>query len=153
MIAKSEKVERRFNFEPEVIEQLDALTAEPGTTKSEIVNNALISYLKQRGADQFEVRFTPRLDRMDDRLNRIERDLLIVLESLALFIRYELAITPPLPASQLAASQAAGNERFQTFIDQVSRRVAQGKVFGNDVVERAQRERDIAAGEAAKAPS
>ncbi|HEY5237688.1 MAG TPA: hypothetical protein VIJ62_04845, partial [Rhizomicrobium sp.] len=66
----------------------------------------------------------------------------ITLESIALFVRYQLSITPPLPASQLAASQAAGNDRFQTFIDQVSRRVAKGKTFGTDVVERAQRERD-----------
>jgi hypothetical protein len=138
---KIDKIRHCLYFEPKVSEQLEALTAEPGTTKSEIVNTAVISYLKQRGADQLEVRFKPRLDRMDDRLGRIERDVLIALESLALFIRYELAVTPPLPAAQMAASQAAANDRFETFIDQVCRRVARGKAFGLDIAERAQRER------------
>lgn len=149
MKTKPAKIRHCLYFEPKVSEQLGALTAEPGTTKSEIVNTALISYLKRRGADHIEQNFKPRLDRMDDRLNRIERDLQITLESIALFVRYQLSITPPLPASQLAASQATGNDRFQTFIDQVSRRVAKGKTFGADVVERATRERDGATAKAA----
>jgi hypothetical protein len=149
---KKDKIRHCLYFEPKVSADLEALTAEPGTTKSDIVNAALISYLRQRGANQIERNFKPRLDRLDDRLGRIERDMQISLESLALFIRYELSVTPPLPSSQLAASQAAGNDRFQTFIDQVSRRLAKGKTFGIDVTERAQRAREGAA-ENVKAPA
>jgi hypothetical protein len=130
---KPDKIRHCLYFEPKVSEQLEALTAEPGTTKSEIVNSALANYLKERGAGALESKFKSRLDRMDDRLGRIERNVLIGLESLALFIRYELSVTPPLPASQLAASQAAGNDRFQTFADQVSRRLAKGKAFADDI--------------------
>ncbi len=88
---------------------------------------------------------------MDDRLARMERDLQITLESIGLFVRYQLSVTPPLPASQLAASQATGNDRFQTFIDQVSRRIAKGKTFGADVIECAQQTRDGATAKAAAA--
>ncbi|HEY5238825.1 MAG TPA: CopG family transcriptional regulator [Rhizomicrobium sp.] len=130
---KPDKIRHCLYFESKVSEQLEALTAEPGTTKSEIVNSALANYLKERGAGALESKFKSRLDRMDDRLGRIERNVLIGLESLALFIRYELSVTPPLPASQLAASQAAGNDRFQTFADQVSRRLAKGKAFADDI--------------------
>ena len=47
-MTKSLKVRHCFYFEPKVSEQLEALTAEPGTSVSDLVNGAVIAYLKQR---------------------------------------------------------------------------------------------------------
>jgi hypothetical protein len=136
------KVRHCLYFDEKVSKELESLTAKPGTTKSDIVNGALASFLKHRSADQIDQKFRPRLDRISDQLNRIERDQQIVLESLALFIRYHLTIGAPLPAGQLSSLQAVGNERFQGFIEQVSRRLAKGVTFGAEIVERAKDERD-----------
>ena len=133
-------------FDPKVSEQLEALTAEPGTTKSDIVNAAVATFLKQRGASHIETQFKPRLDRMAQQIGAVERDLQILLESLGLYIRYQLTIAAPVSPSQLASLQAAGNDRFQNFIDQVSRRIAKGTTFGADIIERAKDERSDKAG-------
>ncbi|MBN8906368.1 MAG: hypothetical protein J0H99_07030 [Rhodospirillales bacterium] len=66
---------------------------------------------------------------------RIERDVGIVLESLALFVRYELTVTAPLPEDD-QVSRTIGQERFQAFLDQVCRRIAGGKDFRAEVLAR-----------------
>ena len=43
-----------------------------------------------------------------------------MLESLALFVRYQLTVTAPLPEADQAA-RAVGRDRFQAFVDQVGR--------------------------------
>lgn len=136
------KVRHCLYFDEKVSAELEALTAKPGTSKSDIVNAALQAFIQNRGADQLDARLRPRLDRLSDHLGRIERDQQIVLETLALFIRFQLTISVPLPANQLSAMQAAGNERYQSFIDQVSRKLAKGTAFSSEIIERAENQRD-----------
>ena len=45
-------------------------------------------------------------------MNRLERDLGIATETLALFVRYFLTVTPPLPNTDQDAARALGRERF-----------------------------------------
>jgi hypothetical protein len=106
-MTKSLKVRHCFYFEPKVSEQLEALTAEPGTSMSDLVNGAVIAYLKQRGASQIETQFKPRLDFLSSRIERIERDLQIVMESIALFIHYQLIVTASIAASSTACRRAS----------------------------------------------
>lgn len=58
---------------------------------------------------------------------RLERDLWIAAETLALFIRFWLTVTPPLPESAQAAAQATGRERFESFLETLGRRLAKGQ--------------------------
>jgi hypothetical protein len=51
------------------------------------------------------------------------RDIDVVLESLALFIRYQLTATAPLPEAD-AAGRAVGRDRFEAFVAQVGRQMA-----------------------------
>lgn len=67
-----------------------------------------------------------RLDRMTLALGRIERDAHILLETLALFVRYELAVSPPL-AENDHAGRAMARERFEAFVGQVGRQIAAGR--------------------------
>lgn len=106
--------------------ELDRLGNKPGTSKSAIVADALRAYLGRRAAGEIDDLFKVRLDRMSRQLGRIERDQKILLESLALFVRYQLTVTAPLPESDKAA-QAVGRERFARFVDQVGRQVASGR--------------------------
>lgn len=118
-------------------EQLEALASRPGGSKSAIVADALRAWLVRRAANEIDDLLRVRLDRISAQLHRIERDQRIVLESLGLFIRYQLTVTPPLPESEQAAARAVGQDRFQAFIDQVGRRIAGGRSLAEDVRSRA----------------
>ena len=53
----------------------------------------------------------------------LERDAVIIAETLALFVRYFLTITPPLPAARTGAGPCrSGRERFEVFVAQVGKR-------------------------------
>jgi len=91
-----------------------------------------------------------RLDRFSGIINRIERNQDVLLETLALYVRWQLTITPPLPESEQAAARAAGEARFQSFIDQLSRRMAAGRGLGQELVQRLDDEGDLAPAEAAQ---
>ncbi|MBO9712461.1 CopG family transcriptional regulator [Sphingomonas sp.] len=107
-------------------ERLEALAAKPGATRSSLLAQALESWLDRRGTSELDERFGVRLDRISASLARIERGQEILLESLALFIRYELAIHAPL-AENDHAGRALARERFEAFVNQVGRQLAAGK--------------------------
>src|SRR5690606_5029412 len=109
-------------LDDELTERLGALAAKPGSSKHAIGSVAPRSFLARRGANELDDRLRVRLDRVSRQLNRIERDQQILLESLALFVRYYLTVTAPLPEADQEAARALGQERFQAFIDQVGRR-------------------------------
>lgn len=134
------KPRHHLYLDDELTEQLEALAAKPGSSKSAIVADALRAYLARRAARELDDLLKVRLNRIGSQLNRIERDQEIVLESLALFIRYQLTVTAPLPEADQAAARALGQERFQAFIDQVGRRIADGRTLTHDVLARASSE-------------
>ena len=98
----------------------------PGATKSSILVDALTAWLGRQAASELEDRFAVRLDRMSMALGRIERDGHILLESLALFVRYELMVQAPLPEGDEAA-RAVGHDRFEAFVARVGDALAMGK--------------------------
>jgi predicted transcriptional regulator len=121
-------------LEPKISERLTALAEKPGTTISNVIGDALRAYFERQGGDALEDRFKARLDTITAQLNRIERDQRIDLESLALWIRYQLTLSNPVPPGQWAALQAIGVERFQKFIEEVGRRIAGGKHIGVEII-------------------
>lgn len=124
-------------LEPKLGARLEKLASKPGATMTNIVSDALRDFFDRQANDALDERIRERLDRSNSQLNRMERDQRVILESLALFIRYQLTISNPVPDSQLAAMQALGNDRFQTFIDEVGRRIAKGKGIGAEVADKA----------------
>ena len=119
------KPRHHLYLDDELTAQLEALAAKPGSSKSAIVADALRQYLVRRGARDIDEALKIRLDRQSRQMERLERDGQVLLESLALFIRYQLTVTAPLPEPDKAA-RAVGQERFQKFIDQVGRQIAGG---------------------------
>ncbi|MFT9166336.1 MULTISPECIES: hypothetical protein [Acetobacteraceae] len=73
------------------------------------------------------------LDRLTRQMQRQERDLMIALETHALFIRFWLGQMPPLPAEAQDAANALGQERFTRFLDTLGRRLSQGRSFRDDI--------------------
>ena len=122
---KRTKVRHQLFLDTDVSEKLAGLAAKPGASKSAILADAVVAWLNRRGAHELDDRFGARLNRISAQLNRIERDGQVLLESLALFVRYQLTVSAPLPEADQAA-RAVGRDRFQAFVDQVGRQIAGG---------------------------
>ena len=122
---KRAKARHQLFLAADLSEKLEALAAKPGTSKSAILADAVAAWLNRRGSHELDDRFGLRLNRLSAQLNRIERDQQVLLESLALFVRYQLTVTAPLPEADQAA-RAVGRDRFQAFVDQVGRQLAAG---------------------------
>ena len=121
-----EKVRHQLFLPRSLSDRLEALAARPGATKSAILVDALTAWLNRRGASELEDRFSIRLDRLTRAIGRVDRDTYVILETLALFIRFELAIQTPL-AENDQAGRALGAKRFEAFVNQVGRQVATGR--------------------------
>jgi hypothetical protein len=91
-----------------VAERLALAASRPGTNRSAIVNAALDRFLNPQRDPSGDAALVRRLDRMSGQLNRIDRDLSVAVETIALFVRYYLTITPPLPSGDQAAARALG---------------------------------------------
>ncbi|MEO1168760.1 MAG: CopG family transcriptional regulator [Pseudomonadota bacterium] len=121
-----DKVRHQLFLPAELSERLEKLAAKPGASKSSILADALTAWLGRQAASELESKFAHRLDRMTLALGRIERDGHVLLESLALFIRYELAVTPPL-AENDSAGRAQARARFDAFVARVGEAMASGE--------------------------
>ena len=122
----ADKIRHQLFLPQPLSDRLEALAARPGASKSAILADALTAWLESRGTSELEDRFGLRLDRITTALGRIERDGHILLETLALFVRYELAIHAPL-AENDHAGRAIARERFEAFVAQVGRQMAAGR--------------------------
>jgi predicted transcriptional regulator len=124
------KPRHHLYLDEDLTAQLERLGSKPGTSKSAIVSDALRDYLNRRARHEVDDLLKVRLDRVSTQLGRIERDSLVLLETLSLFVRYQLTVTAPLPEADKAA-QAVGRERFRRFVDQVGRQLAAGRSIGS----------------------
>src|SRR3546814_2078791 len=91
-----DKVRHQLFLPKPLSDRLEALAAKPGATKSAILTDAVTAWLNRRGASELEDRFAIRLDRMTQAIGRVDRDTQVILETLALFISFELSIQVPL---------------------------------------------------------
>ena len=123
------KLRHNVYLDEDLSAKLDALAAKPGSSKSAILTDAIRAFLTRRAASEIDELFRLRLDRMTRHLDRIERDQQILLESLALFIRFQFSVIPPLPEADQAAARALAQDRYQAFIEQVGRRIANGRTL------------------------
>ena len=126
---------RQTAAQPEHARRLDELAATKGVSKSSIVAAALASWLSPDAADQREAAIAKRLDRLSRQAERIERDQNIAIETLALFIRYYLTVSTPVPEAHQDAARAQGKARFEQFVEQLGRHLLRGRSLVRDVVE------------------
>jgi len=114
-------------LDPDMMAQVTDLAERKRKSKSLIAEAAITSFLTPDDTDRREAAVTRRLDLMARQGERVERDLWIAAETLALFIRFWLTVTPSLPESAQAAAQAKGRERFESFLETLGRRLAKGQ--------------------------
>lgn len=121
-----DKVRHQLFLPKPLSDRLEALAAKPGASKSAILVDAVTAWLNRRGASELEDRFAIRLDRLTQAIGRVGPDTCVVLETLALFIRFELAIQTPLAENDQGGC-ALGAKRFEAFVTQVGQQVSTGR--------------------------
>lgn len=129
---RSRKVTVRLT--EELYNRFAAATERPGVGKSMVVEAALERFLSVAPSIEDTVR--DRFDDMDDKLDRLERDMRIMAETVALHARYHLAVMPPLPQARQQESARLGDERFKVLAEQVDRRVRQVRPLMQETIDR-----------------
>ncbi len=98
-----------------------------------IVETALASFLSPDGSERLEGALGRRLDRLTRQVERLERHVTISNEALALFVRFWLTATPPLPDTAQPAAQAKGRERYEGYVEALGRRLAKGRTLADEI--------------------
>ncbi len=119
----------------EIMQSLGAYAARRGQSRSLIAEAAIASFLSPDAAERQEAAMTKRLDQLDRRLSRTERDVGIAVELTALFVRFWLASTPALPEPAQAAARAQGDKRYDAFMETLGRRLAKGPIVRQEIPE------------------
>lgn len=108
-----------------------------GQSRSLVAEAAIASFLSPDGDEQREAAMAKRIDRLDRKVARLDRDLGIGVEMIAQFVRFWLTSTPPPPETERAALRRLGNDRYDAFIEALGRRLANGprvrQEIGEDV--------------------
>ncbi|WP_137891174.1 CopG family transcriptional regulator [Ramlibacter sp. 2FC] len=124
-------------IEPDHAKRLEQLAAHRGVSKSAVIAAALASFLSPDAADQREAAMAKRLDRLSRQFDRLERDQSILIETLALYVRYFLTVSIPVPEAQQEAARAQGRARYAQFIEQLARHIQRGRSLVREVHEEA----------------
>src|SRR3546814_15329127 len=66
-------------------------------------------------------------------MTRMERDLGIAVETLAIFVRFWLSTTPALPEPAAQAARAKAGERYEAFVAALGRRLANGPKLRQEI--------------------
>lgn len=116
--------------------RLDAAADRLGVTKSGLVAAALHRFLDGTEGRDASSSAERELAGMRRQLDRLDHELRIVGETVAMHARYHLAVTPAFPEAAQRAACAIGAARFDEFAAQVGRRVHAGKPLMRETLER-----------------
>lgn len=122
-------------LEPAVMKQLVEHAARRDHSRSLVAEAAIESFLSPDAAERQEAVIAKRLDQLDRRLTRLERDLGISVETLAVFVRFWLTSTPALPEPAAAAARAKAGGRYDAFVSTLGRRLAKGPKLRQEISE------------------
>jgi predicted transcriptional regulator len=103
--------------------QLSITAERHHVSKSAILERALTRYLSAATNDSSRDLQALQQEQAARTLRRLERDLAITAELTAMFMRYFLTITPPLPESEHAAARALGLLRFDQVIEEIAKQL------------------------------
>lgn len=120
-------------LEPSVTRALAEYAARRAQSRSLVAEAAIASFLSPDAAERQEAALTKRLDQIDRRMARLEPDLGIAVETLAVFVRFWLTTNPPLPEPAQAAARAKAGERYDAFVAALGRRLAQGPKLRQEI--------------------
>jgi predicted transcriptional regulator len=131
----SKKQRLSVYLEPAILKSLAEYAARRDHSLSLVAEAAIASFLSPDAAERQEAATTKRLDQIDRRIMRMERDLGISIEMMAVFVRFWLTTNPPLPEPSQAAARAQAGERYDAFVAALGRRLAKGPKLLHEISE------------------
>lgn len=134
-ITRKKKAQISVYLDREILALLADYAARRDQPQSMIAEAAIASFLSPDADERREAVIAKRLDQVDRRMTRIERDVGIAIESLAVFIKFWLATTPALPEPAAQAARAKAGERYDAFVTALGRRLAKGPKLRQEVSE------------------
>lgn len=120
------RIKQTYRVQADLARQLADHARSRRVSQVAILEAALASFLSPDGADRLEAAISRRLDRLTRQTERLAWHVELSNETLALFIRFWLTSTPPLPDTARDAAQAMGKERWERFVESLSRRMEAG---------------------------
>lgn len=139
MTASSSDMEKKLRLsvylDPDVMRSLADYAERRHQSRSMIAEAAIASFLSPDSDERHEAAGVKRLDRIDRRMQRLERDVGISIEMIAVFIRFWLASTPQLPDTAQAAARAKAGERYDNFLSALGHRLSNGPRIIHEVAE------------------
>jgi hypothetical protein len=145
------RARQNLYIENEHAKRLTQLAAMKGVSKSSIIAAALASWLSPDSGDQREAAIAKRLDRLSRQFERLERDQSILIETMALYVRYFLTVSTPIVEAHQDAARAQGKARYRQFVEHLGRHLMRGNSLVKDIHEEMQPNAD--AFETAETPS
>ncbi|HOV03265.1 MAG TPA: CopG family transcriptional regulator, partial [Kaistiaceae bacterium] len=106
MSGRKKKTQISVYLDPEIMTTLSDYAARREQSLSLVAEAAIASFLSPDDAERREAVVARRLDQLDRRIARIERDVGISVETLAVFVRSWLIATPALPEPAAQAARA-----------------------------------------------
>ncbi|HEV2597755.1 CopG family transcriptional regulator [Sphingopyxis sp.] len=122
-------------LDPELMNALAAYADRRSKSRSLVAEAAIASFLSPDADEQREAAIAKRLDRLDRRTTRLERDVGISVEMIALFVRFWLSNTPPPPEVERTAMRRQGGDRYDAFMEALGRRLAKGPKVRQEIGE------------------
>jgi len=120
---QTSKTRHQFYLPDELSAKLDAMAAQPGSSKTAILTDALTAWFDRRAGHELDQRFGARLDRQNRVADRTEQKLDFLTEALGLFVRHQLTLTAHQPAFD-AETNRLGRLRYDEFMKIVGRMLA-----------------------------
>ena len=118
------------------VDRLNLACKDPTKNKSKLTEKALNTLLDSERDLSHDAGLLRRLDSLGRQVTIIDRHQQVVLESLGLFLRYYLIVTPPLPKAEQEPARAMGHQRFEFFIGQLAKRLAGSQTLVSEVMEK-----------------
>jgi predicted transcriptional regulator len=104
------RTKHTFRLPPDLASRLADHASRKRVPQALVVETALASFLSPDNSERMEAALGRRLDRLTRQVERLERHVTISNEALALFVRFWLTATPPLPDTARAPHRPrAGN--------------------------------------------
>jgi len=119
-----------------VVDRLNLACKDPTKNKSKLTEKALNILLDSERDLSHDAAIVRKFDSLGRQVAIIDRHQHVVLESLGLFLRYYLTVTPPLPRAEQDPARAMGHQRFEFFIAQLAKRLAGNQTLVSEVMEK-----------------
>ena len=126
---------KRLNIylSPEMSKRISSFSREKNLRKTSIVEMALQNFFSPESADQREAAISRRLDRLSRHTQRLERNIAISTEALALYVKFWLTVTPDLSPDAHSSAQLKGKEKYEAFLEALGGRIKKGRLLVNEI--------------------